>query len=227
MENLSLGRVQHYDERNEGFRIRSIVSAPALKSRNYYDNGWWGNQGNAPACTAFAATHYRDAGPVRPKTRGVAPIDPLALYAQIQAQDRKEGRVYAEGATSLAMAKVMKSLGWIGEYRWGYTLDELITAVSTTDCVVVGTNWYDNMFTPVVDKKGRAIISVNGSIAGGHEYLITGISMKDELFRIKNSWGRDWGTKGRAWITFEDMRRLIEKEDGDACLARELPVETP
>jgi hypothetical protein len=223
----TLGRVQHYDARNENYRIRDIVAQPAHpKSKYYYDNGWWGNQGNVGACTAFASTHYRDAGPVRPSGKGKAPIDPLEMYAKIQEQDRLDGRNFSEGATSLAMAKAMKNLGWITEYRWGYTIDELITAVSTKDCVVVGTNWYENMFTPINNKSGRAVVSIGGQVAGGHEYLITGIDMKAELLRIKNSWGRSWGNSGRAWISFSDMQQLIEKEEGDMCLATETLIKT-
>jgi hypothetical protein len=218
-----LGREQHYDPRNENFRIREVVAQAEVATFQYhYDNGVWLDQGAMPACTAFAASHYRDAGPVRPK--GFKP-DPVGLYRMIQAQDRVEGRHYSAGATSLAMAKVMKAQGWLGEYRWGYTLDELVKAVLLSDCVCVGTNWYEGMSYPTFDlKSGRAILNAKGTYQGGHEYLITGINTKLELFRVKNSWGRDWANQGRAWISFTDMQRLIEQEDGDVMLSRELPV---
>jgi len=43
---------------------------------------------------------------------------------------------------------------------------------------------------------------------------------KKQLFRIKNSWGRSWGVKGSAFISFANMQRLIN-ENGEICLAVE------
>ena len=55
---------------------------------------------------------------------------------------------------------------------------------------------------------------------GGHAYVINGIDTKKQLFRIKNSWGRNWGVKGSAYISFANMQRLI-RENGEICLAVE------
>jgi C1A family cysteine protease len=38
---------------------------------------------------------------------------------------------------------------------------------------------------------------------------------------MQNSWGKGWGQKGRAWITFNDLEALIE-DYGEACVATEI-----
>lgn len=99
---------------------------------------------------------------------------------------------------------------------WGWSVEELIDAVRYVGPVVVGTNWYDDMFYP----NSRGLIKATGSIAGGHAYLISGYNTRNGLFRGKNSWGRGWGRLGRFSIPAEDMSRLIS-EDGEICLAVE------
>ena len=82
--------------------------------------------------------------------------------------------------------------------------------------VVVGTYWYLRMFYP--DRSG--LIRIGGPIVGGHAYVINGIDTNKKLFRIKNSWGRRWGINGSAYISFNDMSRLIMM-NGEICLASE------
>jgi len=83
--------------------------------------------------------------------------------------------------------------------------------------VVVGTNWYWNMFYP----NSEGILNIGGKLPGGHAYLINGVDTKRQLFRIKNSWGRAWGKNGSAYIRFYDMKMLIAK-NGEVCLAIEV-----
>ena len=112
----------------------------------------------------------------------------------------------------------MRELGWCGEFRWGYSLDELVAAVLTMGPVLVGTNWYARMSEP----DARGFIQPRGAYHGGHEYLVNGVSVVNEVFRLKNSLGRGWGRDGHALIRFQDMAQLIA-EEGDVLLVRELP----
>jgi hypothetical protein len=197
----------------------SPAAVTSVASRYHFANGWWGDQGATSQCTAYSLLHFMEDGPVT--HHGPNPLEaPAAVYAAIQAIDRAEGRDYGVdgGATMLAQCKAALGRKWFGEYRWGYTLDELITAVLTAGPVLVGTNWYTGMFDP--DDSDR--VRVSGSLAGGHAYLINGVNRTTGLFRLKNSWGRTWARRGHAYLSFDDMARLI-LEDGEVVLARELP----
>ena len=72
------------------------------------------------------------------------------------------------------------------------------------------------MFYPNI----AGLIKVKGSIEGGHAYVINGVDVNNKLFRIKNSWGKNWGKNGFAFISFNDMNKLIKKQ-GEICIAVE------
>jgi len=87
---------------------------------------------------------------------------------------------------------------------------------------VVGTSWLYDMFFPKWDSKlGKFLIRASGNLAGGHAYLLDGVNTQQGLVRIKNSWGRDWGHEGFAYMPLPDLEMLIA-DGGEACLAVEV-----
>lgn len=82
------------------------------------------------------------------------------------------------------------------------------------------------MFMPH-DKTGY--IAPTGPDEGGHAWLIIGANRNrgnpdrtKGAIRMINSWGDSWGSqRGRAWITFRDLDKLIQ-DDGEACVASEV-----
>ena len=74
------------------------------------------------------------------------------------------------------------------------------------------------MSTP--DSNG--FLNCTGQVVGGHAYLLMGFSNRRQAFRITNSWGRDWGDWGRAWLRYEDAAALLRQ--GEACAAIEKQV---
>jgi C1A family cysteine protease len=213
---FGLGRRHALDERDQLHTMQAVLPAAPKRDRRYwYANGWWGNQGNTQQCVAYAWDHWIEDGPVT--HTGQAPlIDPVTLYSEARQNDEWEGEDY-DGTSVRGAAKALQARGLIQEYRWAWDAETVRNAILTAGPVVIGINWYESMFFP--DKNG--VLTVAGNIAGGHALLVDGYYDKSGLFRLKNSWGRDWGDNGFARISGEDLDKLI-KEDGEACLAVEL-----
>jgi hypothetical protein len=207
------GRIFGPDDRDRRYQIKRQKSD--RKYRFWYDNRWWGDQLVTPHCVGFSWTHWLTNVPV------VSYLDPDGIYHLAQQNDEWKGTNY-DGTSVRAGAKVLKMLGLIERYEWCWDLDRLVETLLEKGPVVVGTDWTRGMDNP--DSKG--MIHATGRNLGGHAYLLTGVSLARETFRIKNSWGREWGKDGRAYISFEDMEKLI-KAEGEVCLAVERLAKPP
>jgi hypothetical protein len=219
-----LGRIHQPDERDKKYLIKSLLppkQVKEMKFRYWWPSGWWGDQGNTPQCVAYSWVHWLAEGPITQKRKragGVAPFDPNYLYHEAQKVDEWPGEDY-DGTSVRAGAKILKNAGFINSYSWAWDLDTTIQAVMFAGPVVVGTSWLYDMFFP--NEKG--IITASGDVMGGHAYLLDGVNIELEMFRIKNSWGRSWGKNGFAYISFSDMESLI-LDNGEICLSTEINV---
>lgn len=208
-----LGRNQITDSRDRNHPLTAALpTTPSTRLYRYWDDhGWWGDQGSAPQCVAYSWLHWAADSPDRiPPTH-----DPHLIYRRAQQLDEWAGENY-DGTSVRAGAKALQERGWIGEYLWASTVHDAIAAVLELGPLVAGTAWYDGMFRP---DPATHIIRPTGRVAGGHAYVLNGVSRARGLFRVKNSWGRDWGSYGRAWISFDDFDRLLG-EDGEACFTQ-------
>ena len=227
MSQQMLGRIYSPDSRDSKYLIKDhyttivntikstpLTATPSKTLVNWNDNEWWGDQGNTPMCVGYAWAHWIEDGPVT--HGGIAPIvPPTTIYREAQKVDEWVGENYA-GTSVRGAAKYLKSTNKISSYYWAFDVNTLKNTVLNVGPVVVGTNWYNGMFYP--DRNG--LIRITGRVAGGHAYVINGVDTVKQLFRIKNSWGKSWGQSGHAYISFNDMSRLI-RERGEICLAVE------
>jgi len=218
---INLGRLIVIDERDSMYKMSSLLpkKMPGNTYKYWWTAGWWGDQGHTPHCVAYSWSHWLAAGPITQKasrTGGKSPIDTISLYNEAQKIDRWPGENY-DGTSVRAGAGILKQKGFISSYNWAWDVNTIVDSLLALGPLVVGTWWTYDMFFP----NERGIISASGNRIGGHAYLLDGVSVKKKMIRIKNSWGREWGKNGFAYISFDDMDNLI-KAQGEACLAVEL-----
>lgn len=209
-----LGRISIPDANDFAFPVKSILPKQvSITSKYWFDNTQFLDQGNEPQCVGYSWKHWLLDAPVMQKN---ATPKPDEIYHEAQFIDDWPGEEY-EGTSVRAGAKVLQARGYISSYLWAFDLPTMVNTVLTMSPVVIGINWYDDMFEP--DKNG--LIRIGGNLAGGHAIVCNGVNTKTKLFRLKNSWSSKWSKNGRCYITFADMERLIH-ENGEVCVAVEV-----
>ena len=206
------------DPNNEKFPIRKLLKATTKTYKYWNANGWWGDQGHSPECVAFSTVQWLEDSPiVHPESRPEGPpfYDPHLLYSEVQAVDGWP--LPHEGSSTLAAMKVLRTKNFINSYHWAYNLQDLIDCVLTLSPCLVGTNWSESMFYPT----NKGVITIDGPIAGGHQWIINGVNTKTKMFRGKSSWGKNFTPVKHFYISFDDMDRLI-KEQGEISIAQEI-----
>lgn len=210
VEDPRLGRLVQFDERSRGFPVAATVAGK--KPRSYT----WRvpvtlDQGREGACVGFTMAHELAGRPV--SVAGVTAADATRIYKAAQKIDPWPGENY-EGTSTLAGMKVLESEGHVAEYRWAFSLEELVLAVGYRGPCAIGVNWYAGMFDPDAD----GFLRRSGRLAGGHCTLVYSVDVRREFVRIHNSWGAGWGERGTAKLGFADLAKLLA-EDGDAVFA--------
>lgn len=219
MTEISFGRLENPDSRDELYPVSAILQeTPDIPEKYWWANGWWGNQGSTSQCVVYSWMHWLEDGPViqdailgRPQPM----YNTTKFYKECQRRDPWPGEDY-DGTSVRAGAKILKHLGIISEYRWARTINDVVNTVLTLGPMVVGTKWYSGMSRP----NSKGIMTPTGKQNGGHAYLINGVDKVNRFFRVKNSWGQNWGKKGYAFISFDDFETLL-KDGGEACIAFE------
>lgn len=200
----------HYDPRSRDFPVRALLEDKPLRSYT------WGvpvrlDQGSEGACVGFAWGHELAA---RPKVHGLV-TNPLAraVYHSAQLIDPWPETPPEEGTSVLAGAQTMKERGYLGEYRWCFSLRDLQLTVGYLGPVVLGIWWWTGMF----DTDSAGYVHRTGVREGGHATLCNGYSVPSGRFKLTNSWGAGWGRNGECYVSDADMQLLLSDE-GEACV---------
>lgn len=199
------GRVFRPDPRDRNYPVQ--LQKTKLTRKVWSTGSQVLDQGEQPACVGYAIAHQLLSAPIHQY------LNPLGIYSIAKRFDEWAGEDY-EGTSVRAGMEVLRMLGLVDEYRWAFSLEEVINTVLTTGPVVMGVNWYEGMSTP----DAKNFIHVTGENLGGHAILLVGVDTKLKYGIFHQSWGPYWGKQGRCQISFSDLAQLLA-EDGDACLA--------
>lgn len=211
---VALGRRIEHDPQSKQYparratRPRTVVwdhKAPVL------------DQGDLGSCTGNALAQCLNTTKFvrsRPQRRYLDESYARLLYAKATALDDIPGQWPANdtGSSGLAVAKAGVALGYLARYEHAFGFDHFAAAIALQP-VIVGTNWYDDMFDP----DSRGWVHPTGGMAGGHEYLAIGINHRERYVRFINSWSDQWGVRGHFRMTFDDFASLLS-EDGDVTV---------
>lgn len=115
------------------------------------------------------------------------------------------------GSSGLAAAKAAVQMGLATEYLWYFNTEDVLQALQKHP-VSFGGLWYYDMFNSTYD---NPVVRPTGSVAGGHQWLLSGYNAKSKLIAGECWWGKNFGRNGRFYISVDDFRTLQEA-NGDA-----------
>lgn len=212
----SMGRsIVTHDPASRAFPAMGLLALPgAPRHDRTWRRGKPYDQGQTSSCVAQTMKGILNTGPIsgriayRTRTR----MDAIDLYRNAQLYDQWPGaEPDYEGTSALGACKYLQKQGIISEYRWCFGVDDVIDTVIQHGPVGIGVWWHAGMMAT----DGDGFIHPTGSQVGGHEVEINGVNVRGRYVVGTNSWGVDWGVKGRFKLSWDDLGRLLDA-DGDA-----------
>lgn len=232
-----LGRVPSADPGREKYPLSAALPVTAMPTvkRLWGHPLTWLDQGNEGSCTGFAAANDIAALPAEHLT--VSNAYGRAIYEWNKDHDEWPGDNY-EGSSVNAAMNCLRSHGFIDEFRWAASIEEVCSAIVNIGPVNFGINWFNGMFYP----DNKYLIRPTGGVAGGHSLMGRGfypantdiglpegqgtVRFSLPVIRLENSWGKGWGINGDAFIYTDDMKNLLAN-GGECAVARGRHVLNP
>jgi hypothetical protein len=233
-----LGRLYAPDDRDRAFQ----VAPPSLASLQNAGRTFVSHlmppvmdQASTSECVAYSFNSWLMGGRIR-----AAAYNHTWLYKRAQALDpwahlRARGEV-ADGTSVRACAQALRALGDIESFRWAFDGETAARYILSDGPMILGVRWFERMF----DTDEHGYVWPVGPNYGGHAVVVPVVNLRRQnpphpvtgalthgAVQFPNSWGGRWGgatasgqwtSRGRAWITLDDLDRLI-KDRGEACSA--------
>ena len=76
--------------------------------------------------------------------------------------------------------------------------------------VIIGADVTKEFIDDGYAKKAAYIWTEAGTSAGGHCMLLTGYNDQKNAFKVMNSWGKEWGDEGFAWIDYKLFPEVVK-----------------
>jgi hypothetical protein len=224
-ERPKLDRRVAFDPRSRAYGISPYVAGTPLKKTLWeIPRQLPLNQGTEGACVGFGWSALLGVGPIfNVATNRFA----QQFYEDARAEDKRNGVDFAEGASVLAGARVAKKRGLISGYKWAFGIQDVVNTICAKGPVVLGIPWFDGMY----ETDSRGLVSVNGSLVGGHCITATGYWPNHPVFggnviQWINSWGPGYGLRGIGYIREMELSYLLSQE-GEAVIADEIAPIVP
>lgn len=225
-----LGRHIHHDSRSlsyqyptEGLTLTTTVHERRIPVLD---------QGSLGSCTGNAAVGCLGTDPFYGMLPAGTELDEelaVLVYSNATKIDDSPGEYPPDdtGSSGLAVADVLRKLGWVSGYQHVFSRTDLLLSLTRTPGML-GIGWYDSFDKP--DSSGRIRISPNAQVRGGHELEVSMVDVENQVIGLTNSWGSSWGVNGRCFLGWADLGRLLD-EQGDYTilipLSQPAPVPTP
>ena len=216
----TFGWKPRFDERSRNFPVRGVMRSTVRKKNRLWKVGPILDQGQEGACVGFGWAAEAFASPVRvvlSRVKARVPREENAfaqyVYTFAKTIDEYEGVDY-DGTSVLAGAKSMQTFSLVKEYRWAFSIQDVVDAVISKGPVVLGIPWYEGMY-----EAPGGVLKVSGKNVGGHCILAVGYNVKPDgkdTVILQNSWGKDWGKDGLAEIEVSELEKLLA--EGEACV---------
>jgi hypothetical protein len=214
VEGKRLGRHINHDPRSRNF---AATTSNKLVSVRHQSIGLPLNQGDIGSCTANALVGFLNTKPNVPAHGPWTEKGAVRLYGRETADEGQPYPPNDPGGSGLAVCKAAVELGMISSYRHAFSLEDALSAL-VDGSVITGVNWYQNFDTPSAGPKGYgSLISIAGSVRGGHEFLVDEIDVEDKLVGCMNSWGPTFGLGGRFYMTWDTWGTLLAQQ-GDVTI---------
>lgn len=222
VQDVRLDRLVQFDERSRSYPIRIALPTKTLRTYSWRCKIAL-DQGREGSCVGHGVAHTLAA---RPREKTVDSTLAVKIYHHAQRLDPWVGGSYEgaapryEGTSVLAGVQAAKELGFISEYRWCFSLQDVLMTLAYVSPVVLGLNWYEGMGSP--DERGY--IHATGELQGGHCLLARGVNVREKTVLLRNSWGSDWSVLGAdCRISFDDLGKLL-REQGEAVVVKDVPL---
>jgi hypothetical protein len=164
------------------------------------------DQGREGSCVGHAVAGVIGTAPIA--SSRISSTFAVQVYKLAQRWDEWPGDHYSGTSVNAGM-KVGRSLGWWGGYRWAFGVDDMRRAIRLGP-LLLGVPWHAGMYE--TDDEG--VVVVRGQQVGGHALAVVGWSPdyagRGPGFWWLNSWGRDYGNGGAAFVPEATMRTLVE-----------------